>query len=399
MKTSSLPFRVFAGAALVAALAAAAGAVTEATLIGPDLQPRRVSLQGMDQGSLSFFDAQRHYASEPVNKYVEIRAIGPGAPAEGGQGEPAALDLADGQRLTGRWLGGQGDGQALQWDHPFLGKVTVNLEDLRALSLSGPPPEAGATAVDRVKLANGDVVEGFVSSVGAGGIEIKPAGGAPAVVLPVERIKSLRLAGTPREEARTNHMMVWLHDSSRLRATEATIADDQLRIKTPLVPAAPGALAEPVVTIPLAKVARIELAGAAGRLVELAGLEASLVSGGDVFGLPLRPRVEKGQIFLHAPVVVKYNLPAGAQRFAAEALLDVAPDEAADAQAWADFEVVLRVDAKEVGRWHITGKEPSATINVPAVGSMMTLELLPGVNGPILDRLRLTGAAVLVREK
>jgi len=378
---------------------------TPATLVGPDLLPRRVSVQGLGDGAVSYFDANKKYATQPMAGVVQMRDVGDAeAPAPATAAAAWVVELIDGQRLTGD-SAPAAEGQSLTWSHPLLGKVALKLDDLQSIAAAGADlspldrPEPG----DRLLLANGDIVRGFVSGFKSGALEVKTQGGA-TVALPLERVKAVRFAN-PSRAGRDGSHMVWLDDSSRVSATELTIGEDQLKFESPLASApaaAPGSeekkpAAKRTVTMPLAKISRIDFASPSGRLVPLAGLAATTVGGGEVFGMAVAPRVKGDAVALHAPVTVKYELPAGAQRFAAEASLDTSNAAGADPVAWADFDVVASVDGKEMGRWNISGKNPIAAINFEAKGAALTIELVPGINGPVLDRLKLSNAVVLVK--
>ena len=116
---------------------------------------------------------------------------------------------------------------------------------------------------------------------------------------------------------------------------------------------------------------------------------------------------------LHAPVTVAFALPAGSCRVTAEAALDLPADLPAGRGAWADVvvwlgepvesaEPVQSADAADimadVGRVRLMLSQPTGRFNVPlAPGrSRLTLRLDPASNGPILDRVALRGARVLV---
>jgi hypothetical protein len=88
-------------------------------------------------------------------------------------------------------------------------------------------------------------------------------------------------------------------------------------------------------------------------------------------------------IEMRGPLVVRYALPAGCQRFTAEAELP------RNSQQWGDFELVVRSNDAEVFRGRLNAMTPGITINVPTPGRELTFELLPGVNGPVQDLLLL----------
>jgi hypothetical protein len=90
------------------------------------------------------------------------------------------------------------------------------------------------------------------------------------------------------------------------------------------------------------------------------------------------------------PMVVRYALPAGATRFAAEAVLPPS------SRIWGDYELVIRDDDEVVHRSRLNARHPSHQINVELRGSELTIELTQGAHGPIHDRLHLERALLLV---
>ncbi len=147
---------------------------------------------------------------------------------------------------------------------------------------------------------------------------------------------------------------------------------------------------------PVAELARIDFWAGGLRLIDLTELPMRTVDEAGVFGLPIPVRVSGRSIRMHAPGSVVFKLPQGAERFAAVAELDTdnAPVHIAD---WSDFQVVVSAENTPTERFDVTGSAPLIRINLPVAGSGLTIRLDPGVNGPILDRLLLRDAVILVR--
>src|SRR5690606_30382661 len=59
MNTTHHPLRMTASTMLVAALGSSLWAVTPATLVGPDLQPRAIHITSVRDGRIGYFDANR----------------------------------------------------------------------------------------------------------------------------------------------------------------------------------------------------------------------------------------------------------------------------------------------------------------------------------------------------
>lgn len=489
-------------------------AATPAILVGPDLAPRAISIQGLSDGTLSFFDTDRHYRSEALEGFVQLRDIGqarataddgaaavvpikpalPAAPPapSGAQPGPATqpapsegfIELVDGQKLTGRFLAPLPDGQKFQWEHPLLGAVAINLDNVRSLRLrprpaapapaadpnapgdaganagndpaannlkafaeklnnmvarppgAGPVPNAGpqvpvtpprpapaapalktpvdangpdngaanaggnaSATSDRVEMTNGDAVTGFVTAITAKGLELKTAERGQAVVLPLERVCRIDLTN-PMQETRRRQHKVWLEDGSRLLASSLSITGKEMRLQPALGAAAAPA---PPVSTPLAGVTRIDIAGKAGALAPLSSLASSVAGGGEAFGVARPPRVAGDSLRVHAPVTLAFELPTGAMRLAGQARLDTAAEPgqdpaqvAAQVRRWADLDMVLRLDDKEITRIHLDGKQPQADVNLPLDGRRLVIELTQGANGPVMDRVLLREFQLLI---
>lgn len=367
-----------------------AHAVTPARLIGPDLVAKPVTIAGLNDETLTYFDEHRVLRSAGVDGFVQLRSIG-------GTRDTAApypcVTLTDGQRFTGDWVGPTPDGSGLRWRHDLIGEIVIPLDELanviwRAGDVLPAPVETPAT--DTLTFINGDTLSGFVSMLNGQGVEMVPDAGGAAVTIPYDRIASLSFSNPSRRIAEPYHR-VTLADGTRIWADEMRLSSDTASwIATP-----PGASPLRVET-PMAELARIDFRTGGMSLVDLTDLSLTVGPDAGVFGLSIPARIEGRSIRAHAPATLTFDLPDGAARFAALAELDTvdAPDRIAD---WADFQVVLLTDSTEVGRWHIDGTQPRAPMNSAVAGQVLTIRLEPGVNGPILDRLRVSDAVVLVR--
>jgi len=351
------------------------------TLIGRDLSPRRVNLQSVRNNVVTYFDLDRAYHSEPISRFLQFR-FAPDAAAT--DNDAMVLELTDGQRYRGQWIAAAAaeDGDALRWRHAVLGELTARLETVRAIHSVNDAQITEPPTSDQVTLTNGDVMSGFVIAASDDGLMMQLEGQRDPVTLPRARIVRVTLANLTQAAEGESHM-VHLADSSRVRTASVTIEGDQLRLGSP-----------PTDLIALASVKRIDVAARGAWLIELSELAMTTTSGGDVFGMPMPPHMEAGAWRMHAPVTVRFDLPEGATRFGAVAQLDADGDEPVH---WADF--VVRVTAGDATQeCRITSDEPSCRINLPFDGAatMLTIELDAGANGPVMDRLALRDAVVLV---
>jgi len=373
---------------LLLAAPAPALALTPAELVMPDLRAQAVSLSSIRDGTVSYFDDTRSLRREPVHRFVQVRRIGDRVARRAPR--TAMIVLTDGQQLTGAWIGAGGDGQSVRWRHPLLGDFALALDRVARIELAGPIPASDA-GDDRVVLTNGDALAGFIAEVADAAVVITPTGATAAVTLPIERIAAVTLANPPRDADPTLHRLT-LDDGSHLAAMELDVGGDVVR----LLPALATDRAT-ATELPIDRLARIDFTGAGYELIELTTLPMRVVERGEVFGLTFEPRVEAGRLHAHAPSKIAFDLPAGARRLAATAALDIDDTTSAQRASWAAFELVVRVDGEEAGRWPVDGDHRRTPVNVSfgQGATELTLELDPAVNGPIMDRLRLDDATLL----
>lgn len=366
-------------------------AVTEAELIGPDLVARPVKITNLHDGTLNYFDENRTLQSASVDGFVQLRAIG-------GQiaSDPApypCISLTDGQRFTGSWIGPTPDGSGLRWRNDLVGTLVISLDEVASITWldNGPTDATNETsATDTLILINGDVLRGFVSALTDQGVALIPEAGTAPVSIPYRRIAALNVANPMLARVDTVNR-VTLVDGTRVLADDVRWSGDQASwLVTP-----PGA--PPIrVQTSLTDLARIDFGAGGFRLIDLSELPMRIQTDPDVFGLALPVRIQGRLIRAHAPATLAFDLPLGTVRFAATAELDTtdAPDHV---NSWADFHVVVSSGATEAGRGHVTGAQPVSRINTPISGRELTIRLEPGVNGPILDRLRLRHAVILLQ--
>lgn len=377
-------------AAACALFAPDAHAVTPARLIGPDLVAQPVTIAGLHDETLNYFDEQRILRSAAVDGFVQIRAIGD---AEDTAAPYPCVTLADGQRFTGEWVGPTPDGGGLRWRHDLIGGIVVPLDELASVTwrASGSLPVPTETpAADTLTFVNGDTLVGFVSALNGQGVVMVPDAGGATVTIPYERIASLAFANPARPRPEPYHL-VTLADGTRAWVDQMRLTND-----TASWLAAPPGVSPVRVQMPIAELTRIDFRSGGMRLIDLTELPMHIGTDPGVFGLSMPARVSGRSIRAHAPATLTFELPEGAVRFAAVAELDTA-DAPGNTTDWSDFHVVVLTDATEVGRWHIKGTEPQARINAGITGQELTIRLDPGVNGPILDRLWMSDAVVLVR--
>jgi len=307
--------------------------------------------------------------------------------ARGSSAGEGALGLVDGQRFPGEPVpspaAASGD---LAWRHPWFDDLTIDFDRIAWVVLRPPFEPPAATDADVVLLANGDRVEGFVEQIGDP-IELD-VDGAP-VRIPFERAVAMRLVN-PQRDPQPGAMRVWLRNG--------TIVD------TPglLYDHADGLLEVRPIAAADAVVKNVSLSHVAGALFSQSSLTAlASIPPSDVSGPPTRyvtppPAVDSAPaaLGLHAiqfsgPVIAHYPLPRGASRFVASARLPRESDE------WADCEIIIRDDDREVFRARLNAATPAVIVNAPLRGAELAIEVAEGAHGPIRDWVVLDHALIL----
>jgi len=373
----------------------ALGTPAAAELLTTDLTGRRVRVHKLTEDTLSYFDETRRLMAQPVSRFVRVRFDRPAVgrmPADDGR---VRVELVDGQRIVGAWAADAASGEAVHLNHDVLGSVRIGLDRVRSVTwdptISGagtPGPPSG----DHLVLRNGDVLEGFLSEAGGAAVRITMQGQNEPLEVAVSSLASVTLANRPVPPA-PRLDRVALVDDTLLGARNVVIENGHVTFE----PAVNGSPADAVIRVALPRVRRVDLRRHGDVLVDLAGLPRAVTDGGRVFGVPWPPRVEPGRLRLHAPVTVRFDLPPGARRFAATAELEESRHDEGPTAAWADLVLRVAVDGAPRLEQRLSDAAAGALINVDAEGRTLSVEVDPARHGPVMDRLVLRDAFVLVR--
>jgi hypothetical protein len=377
---------LFGTLALAASPLTACGQADDFLLIDQDLTSRPVRVTEINGRALSYLDRAGTTCTAATGDCIAlIRREG-----ETRARESRRLLLSDGQKLPGTVASGASPGaDSLAWVHPWLGRIDVPLDDIRAILLQPGHPVPEPEGEDVIILANGDRLEGIITAAGdAITIEIGAGQAARTITVPLDRITAAAMITPPRP---ATGRRVFFRDGTVLGVQRFDVgADGYVRFTTVLTPAGAQPLQvvlseitaivfEPEKVIPLGRLAPAGIESSAPRYV----LPAPRISGEDA---PLGP----AEIEYRGPLVVHYGLPAGCRRFAAEAILP------SSARAWGDFELIVAAGDEELHRVHLNAEHPTDTINIPIAGRDLTIELTQGANGPIQDQLILRRPLLLV---
>ncbi|MEM1107609.1 MAG: hypothetical protein AAGH99_02860 [Planctomycetota bacterium] len=383
-------------------------ALTPATLLDPELESQPINLTGLNGGTLSYFDDERRLTRAAVDGFVRLTldevASEPSAAMDVSLG---LIELVEGQRLAGRWASAARDGEALVWAHPTLGRFTLSLDDLRAVTLNQTDAEpvtadqAGTPDGDKVWLNNGDTLTGFIVAIADDSVTIQPDGTANEVTLELSTVAALTLANpsTPAGESAVVGDLIALADGSQVRGRGLSIQQETVSFTPVLADAAEA------VELDVSLVRRIDFAAAGLRLVELGDQPMTTVAGGTVFGLDWPAEADGSIVRLHAPVTVVFDLPDGAERFAATALLDLPAGLPEARAALADLELSVAPNTDSSSNdgpprdvLTLRADSPTGLLNLTLDGAeQLRLDVDPAANGPVLDRLLLRDAVLLIR--
>ncbi|MFU8829591.1 MAG: NPCBM/NEW2 domain-containing protein [Phycisphaerales bacterium] len=277
-------------------------------------------------------------------------------------------------------------GDAVAWQHPEAGRIEIPLDDIsRILSAEaaseGPPPRRSQNS-DELVLSNGDVLSGFLLSVGP--ITSIETEAGNIVDLPIDRVAAALLANPKQPMTGT---MIWLDDGSTFSA-EALTATGSAGIRVTL----PGGGTVEYDPQTLRAIA-FEAAG----ILPLSDLppQSQEAVGERVFVEPIRtlrhpddlafgsaPTLNALDIDLPGPMRVTWTLPPGIVRFAGTAAL------ADTSGGWGDCEYSVWLDGERVFSSRLHKDQPAAAFNVETQGAIeLTVLVDPGNFGPIRDRV------------
>lgn len=371
----------------------------QAELLGPDLEPQRVALKSFGPGGAVIVDAQGTERTVAADQLLRLTfSDKPARVADG----LAVVRLRDGQTLVGAWQGAgrQDDSLGL-----YVGEqgavVDISLDDV--LSLSRVPVKQPTNAdpdLDKLVLANGEELLGFVDAVADTGLSFEIDGSDQPIPVPFDRVHAVTIANRPRDvEPEPGLARVSFFNGMRLHIRDAAmLSDDQGKWSLKGSPVVEGLSAQGVSS--LGPVMKIEpITGKGYRLGALTDAQMKLIDGGEVFGLPMRPAAEgDGTVSMHAPVTVGFDLPSGAARLVFDARLDLDDELPPARRELAGCELVVYQGDAVIGGCKLTPNSPPQRLNLPLDSGELRIQLKPGVNGPVLDRVRLTGAELLIRE-
>ena len=308
--------------------------------------------------------------------------------------------LVDGQVLVGTLLGAGKDGESIRLAFGFAQRtVVLPLDELLSFTLVGHQL-TGDENDDKLLLATGETLVGFVDAIGEKSIGFVIGDADDPIQVPMARVRGFSIANQPKpikpEKGLARVQLrggssVYLRDSSLKRAAGQTPAAIQGTL-----------VVEPetkAVALPLNHVQFIEPMSGQVALQSLAEIEIMTIDGGEVFGVTMLPSISAdGAIHLHAPITVGFGVPDTARRLAFTAAMDLDDTVPESRRPLAGCELVVYDGDEPIARHTLTPDGPAKRLNLPLTGGDLRLVLESGVNGPVLDRVILTDAQLLVSE-
>ena len=364
-------------------------------LIRDTLDVDVINLVEMTETELIYSDAKRGWQAVPIRDCLAV--IDPRRQAS--HFEYGKALLTDGQCLPGRphLAVTDPDQEFLAWDHPWLNRVDLQIDQLSAVRFTADASIPQAGEADVLLLQNGDLIHGFILSLGDPisievdpDLETNPDAEPSELTIGQDRIAAFKLAAVDRTR---DEQQVWFHDGTILALDQVIIGDDgRMHVQTQWQDGE-----EHGEQVQLSEVAAILFRPSA--LIPLATLKPSIIDGPDVrYQIP-EPELSETDAFLRlatvafrGPLEAHYRLPAGTTRFAAQAELPV------EARTWGDVELVLEDDGQPVFTAHLDGANLIVDINVELAGSELTIRLNPGKRGPIQDHILLKRPMFMVGE-
>jgi hypothetical protein len=399
---------------------------TPRTLIDRRLQEHAVQLIALDTATITYTDSAGLLRKESRDEFLAVlpQAQDLGAAAATALRPPSVAELVDGQRYAGR-AGAvpsrSSPGESIAWEHAALGTLDLKLDDLRRLQLRpqttepsvrpAPPTSAAGADTDIVVLTNGDRAEGLTEGFLADGPALRLSAGGSSRDIPFERIQEVRILSNPGAALPERSAVLWLRDGSVIACRSIrTDRTGDVSLEVALREPPGGGEGDRTTLAASAAVPLGEVLGAdlhPGTLVPLASIPAEnqRPTGNRRWTRPVVASSEAllrlGDVELPGPMSAEWELPAGAERFSADAQL---PRAAWD---WGDAELIVTLitpaGETELFRRRLSADQPGAAVNAPlgkpAAGARLGIRLESGAYGAVQDRVILHRPVLLIDDK
>jgi hypothetical protein len=212
---------------------------------------------------------------------------------------------------------------------------------------------------------------------------------ATVAKLPLDQVNAIRLANPMTAPDKPQHRL-YLVDGTVLLCGDILLNRQMVTVT--------GTNWHPITRVPMREVARIDLASRTQQLTSLGSQPYKLIAGAQAFGVDFPPMVNMQGVSMQAPTTLQFDLPSDVSRFATDAVIDWQASDPPRARNWTDFSLTVKLDDKVVLELAFNSKSPEHRINlqIPPGSKQITFQVTPGLNGPVMDRVRLVEPVLLI---
>jgi len=370
-----------------------------ALIVDERLREREVILLAIEPDSLLLSDERGDEYRRDIRGIIAVLPAPSGkdnaVPASGS----GVLELTDGQRFPGTLLPTSPDGDEVRWVHDAIGEIAFSLEVILGARLSADrgasfsARQAASRINDELHLANGDLLKGFLAGLGDP-IMFETDGQITAI--PAGRVSALTLAN---DRDAPEGVYLWLGDGTIVRTDELATDPSRERLEFTLkggqravyrVSALRGIAFDSARLLPLATLSPTHQAPTGNRLhADPIRYTASSYDDQDLG----RSTLGLANIEFPGPMEVTYALPENSMRIGGTFTLDES------SLPWGDCIVTIELDGRELFTKRLFAENLNANFSLTAEGDELTIRIDPGEHGPILDRVTLKRAIVLLRNE
>ncbi|WP_145072813.1 hypothetical protein [Poriferisphaera corsica] len=383
------------------------------------LREQRVYLKGVNDGEIVYLDAQRRLYKRSIDKFVRLEEVSEREleiPVDVG-----VIEFVDGQRIRGKIsVGDATDEGGFYWEcmigdrwekqaeisafeqavgvnqreqdveEGYRERIAVNLDEVRRITFGGEPNEIVVGAEDVLVMKNGELIRGFVIEAKGDVFRFQMEDAEEAMDVGIGQVRAISLMNQVMEGDRGEYV-VNMKDGGRFYANSLRMSDKVVGMEISLT-----GQGERSVEVPLEMVGEIDVLKSGFRLAYLSEMDVVVEEPSVVFGKSYRHEISQRVMKLHAPLSLRFDLPRGVVRLGGIVELDE-DEDVPQLAGWADMNVVFRGNGYEK-KYRLNGEARRHDIEVNLEGKReVFVELDEGLNGPVLDRMRLLDAKLLIR--
>ncbi|MEE2681755.1 MAG: hypothetical protein VX641_05210 [Planctomycetota bacterium] len=296
------------------------------------------------------------------------------------------IHLHDGQSLPGRMKDGS-DGDHIIWEHAWIGDLNIPVDRIDRIVLNGastPRATDSESDSDTIRLLNGDVVEGFVTSVSPL-VRIETDSESVPVQIEIhhDRISEIDLFG---ERVESPDPMVWSNDGTVVHLPTIGVGVDghlvvgrHMYASDARVEMEPGPHLQSIHTISFSG-SGIHPLGTLD-IISSEGPETRMIIPSPHTTDPSAP-LELSPVEFRGPLTIRYRIPEGRYRLRATIRMP------ASASRWGDCDLAILVDGVERHHCLFNSDQLEHTVDVMVSGDVLEFRLGEGANGPVQDHIR-----------